>query len=156
MYKQSLLIGICALSLGATSMAAAEKSLTALDPISLTTQEKDKTYLTNPRTIWLLSDLSYEMPSNSNMTYEYGFGFYGVGGGINLYTNSNKQGLMYGARAGLWGGGFAVNAQAYYVGQFSEDWAWRVGAGLQYMQASNWYRNDGLFPIITASVGFRF
>ncbi len=156
MYKQTLLIGICALSLGATSMAAAEKSLTALEPISLTTQEKGSTYLTNPRTIWLLSDLSYEMPSNSNITYEYGFGIYGIGGGINMYTNQNKQGLMYGARAGLWGSGFAVNAQAYYVGQFSEDWAWRVGGGLQYMQASNWYRSDGLFPVITASVGFRF
>lgn len=144
MNTKSLLIGICALCLAATGLASGSSA------------PKEKNYFTNPKTIWLLSDLSYETSTSSNITYEYGFGTYGVGGGINLYTNPNKQGLMYGARAGLWGGGFALNAQAYYVGSFSEDWSWRVGGGLQYMSSDNWYRNDGLFPIITASVGFRF
>ena len=156
MNTKSLLIGICALSLTAHGMASTSGYAT-LEPVSLQPAAKQRGYALNSKTIWLLSDLSYETSTNDRMTCEYGFGIYGVGGGVNLYTNPNKQGLMYGARAGLWGNGFAVNAQAYYVGQFSEDWAWRVGAGLQYMQADNWYRkNDGLFPIITASVGFRF
>jgi hypothetical protein len=116
----------------------------------------DKTFDTNHPHLWILSDLSYETSSSTANTYEFGFGWYGLGGGINHYTESNKTGLMYGGRVGFWGGGIALNGEAYYVGKFSDSVSWRVGGGLEYLQGTGIFSGaNGVFPILSASIGFR-
>jgi hypothetical protein len=106
--------------------------------------------------LWIISDLSYEMASSSLMSYEFGFGWYGVGGGVNLYTDPTKTGLMYSARAGLWGGGVALNAGVNYVGSFSDTVKWRVGFGAEYLQGSGIFSDvNGIVPIIEASIGIK-
>jgi hypothetical protein len=107
-------------------------------------------------TIWVLTGLSYELPSTSNTTVELGFGWYGIGGGINFYPNGGHHGLMISARVGFDGGGVAANAAVNYVGHFSPSLMWRLGVGVEYVNSTNaWWLSNQTFPFIEADLGFR-
>jgi hypothetical protein len=120
-------------------------------------------------TIWVLTDLSYEVPSTTNFSPEFGFGPYGVGGGVNYYPSGGNNGLMLSARAGYIGVGYTWNAEINVVGSFSRSVGWRLGAGVEYVSFDLGTVNvpllgenvplnlsgHGFVPMVEASIGFR-
>jgi hypothetical protein len=117
--------------------------------------------------LWLGTSVSYELPTSTNLSYELGAGLYGLGGGVNSYLQSPGTGPMVSARVGYWGLGFAANALFNYVGSFSGQFYWRLGAGVEYVEGSLNGGGSGVFgslninvssfiPMAEASLGFRF
>lgn len=107
--------------------------------------------------LYVLTGISYELPSASDVSYEVGLSWYGFGGGINKYLTPEKKGPLVEGRVGLWGGAFAVNASYAYTQDFNENLSWRVGAGLQYVTEKGIYKgaDSGLFPIFELSLGLK-
>ncbi len=122
----------------------------ALGTSALAADDKPKGHL------WILSELSYELPSNTNTSFEVGiFGFCGLGAAYNMYSNG-KTGLMYTGRVGYLGAGVAANALVSYVGNFNESISWRIGAGIGYFKGSGYFGDvNGAFPVLDLSIGFK-
>jgi hypothetical protein len=109
-------------------------------------------------TLWVLTGIAYEFPSTSSTSFEVGVSWYGIGGGINFYPGPSKSGLMWSARVGVVGDGFAVNGAINYVGSFSPNLKWRLGVGVEYVSANEGFWNgfNSTFPFVEASLGFHF
>jgi len=138
-----------------------KRALAGVTAIALTSLSFADDKSTNQKgDLWLLTGISYETVSSSNMTTEFGLGWYGLGGGVNYYAESNKQGLMYSARVGDWGFGYALNAGINYVGKFNDSLGWRLGVGLEYLDItgdpSGLLNNvSAVFPYFEASLGIK-
>jgi hypothetical protein len=106
--------------------------------------------------LWLGTGFTVELPSRAPVSAEVGLGWFGVGGGINVYQSPSKQGLMLSGRVGSWILGYAADAEVNYVGSFSDRFKWRVGVGVLYYSTTFWVSDTGAFPIGDVELGFKF